>query len=334
MEIHYLRHQQIDLQRWDRAVARAANRLPYAYSWYLNAVAPGRWHGLVEGDYKRVMPLPWNAKWLGYRQLYQPPFCQQLGVFGPSVSQAVVDRFLQAIPASYRYQHLQLNAQSKPGPDLLVNCLPRTNLLIDLQPTYGELQQAYSKSLKKRLNRATAHLQLQPLAEASVLVELYREQLQDKIGLPPAHYRTIYRLIEAAQAQQAASIYGVYDQQGILCAAGFFLQAAGRIINLFGASNARGREKFAMHFLLDQVIRQHSGQPLIFDFEGSEIPGVAAFFRSFGSREEVYYLYQQDRLPAWLRLLRKWKGKFANAIAKATSSAKARAIAKGIIAFF
>lgn len=310
MDIRHLTHAQIDRDRWDATIRQAANRLPYAYSWYLDAVCPGRWNALVERDYHWVMPLPWNDRLLGYRQLYQPPFCQQLGVFGKEVGSKHTERFLLAIPKRYRYQDIQLNTQCRPPASWpRVSVQPRTNLLLDLQPPYPDLHAHYSKSLRKRLRKAQDQLQFRQLSDAELIVPFYRQNLAGQVDLPHTHYRAIYRLIEAARSQGAVHMYGIYDEQGELCASGLFVASAGRIVNLFGSSNERGRAVHAMHFLLDRIIHTYSGQKLTFDFEGSDIPGVAAFFRSFGPEEEIYYRYQLDRLPGWVRSLRYWRSK-------------------------
>ncbi len=60
--INYLKHDQIDQQRWDDCIAHAPNGLVYAWSWYLDIVHPG-WEALVEivdDKYLSVMPLTSN----------------------------------------------------------------------------------------------------------------------------------------------------------------------------------------------------------------------------------------------------------------------------------
>ena len=80
--LQYLKHGEIDFQRWDDCIDHAINSYVYAYSWYLNIVA-GEWDALVEekdGKYQRVFPLPFRKK-AGIKYIYQPPFTQQLGLF-------------------------------------------------------------------------------------------------------------------------------------------------------------------------------------------------------------------------------------------------------------
>jgi hypothetical protein len=47
--------------------------------WHLDRTAVV-WDALVWGDYEFVMPLPVRKKW-GIQYVYQPLFCQQLGIF-------------------------------------------------------------------------------------------------------------------------------------------------------------------------------------------------------------------------------------------------------------
>ena len=57
--IRFLRRSEIDLDKWDDTIAKATHSLPYAFSWYLDAVAE-HWDALVMDDYKAVMPLVWT----------------------------------------------------------------------------------------------------------------------------------------------------------------------------------------------------------------------------------------------------------------------------------
>ena len=72
MEIKYLKHNQIDKQKWDSAIENARNGLVYVLSWFLDIVSPD-WDALVYGDYEVVMPLTYRNK-LGVKYLYQPVF--------------------------------------------------------------------------------------------------------------------------------------------------------------------------------------------------------------------------------------------------------------------
>ena len=65
-----------------------------------------------------------------------------------------------------------------------------------------------------------------------------------------------------------------------------------------------GRKQAALHFLFDNIIRKFQGQAAVFDFEGSEIPGIRAFFESFGAKNEPYTFFERGTLPIWIRIIR------------------------------
>ncbi len=302
MIIHHLSHQQIDLERWDAAIERAPNGLPYAYSWYLDAVTAGNWDALATPDYAAIMPLPWNRRLLGLRQCYQPIFSQQLGVFGPSVDEETVKRFLLAIPPAFRLVRLHLNEANRcelPG----ITLSERTNLVLDLDRPYAQIRKNYSKGLRSCLKRATDRHRTRELTDPGLLLAFFRLQLGDRLRLHDVHYARLHRLLRETLARGKGRFVGVQDAEGRLLAATFFLHSHGRIINLLSASSAAGRDRYAMHYLLDRQIQQHAGQPLLFDFEGSEIEGVARFFKSFGSERRPYFRYERDELPAPVRWL-------------------------------
>jgi hypothetical protein len=60
-----------------------------------------------------------------------------------------------------------------------------------------------------------------------------------------------------------------------------------------GAPTAEGRKRGVMHAIIDYVAQKHAGEHLFLDFEGSEIPEVAAFYRKFGPIEEKYGVWSR-----------------------------------------
>src|ERR1041385_1955582 len=109
-DMRFLKRNDIDAVKWNNCIASAANSLPYAFSWYLDAVAEN-WDALVEGDYKTVMPLVWMRK-LGIKCLYQPYYCQQLGIFGRDPSKETNRELINYIKANYKYININLNPSS------------------------------------------------------------------------------------------------------------------------------------------------------------------------------------------------------------------------------
>lgn len=279
-----LRHRDIDKAAWDRALAACRLPLIYARSWYLDHMSPG-WMALVSADDRVRMPVPVHRKWGWLPQVVTPPFVQQLGLFSPDpVAEEEVAVAIRFLRKHFLRIRLAFNEQN-PIPALAgVRASPGVNMLLDLHRPYTDIRQGYGDSLIKRL-RKTESLLLEPDAcTAEELLAYYRLHLQGKVLLTRDTARRWLGLLETALHKGHGEILGVRGDDGKLLAANFFLKDAIRIYNVFGASSPEGRTRFAQHFLLDQVIHHHAGQPLDLDFEGSSLPGVAEFFRSFGSR--------------------------------------------------
>ena len=52
-----------------------------------------------------------------------------------------------------------------------------------------------------------------------------------------------------------------------------------------------------MSLLIDTFIYENSGSRLTFDFEGSNDPALAHFYKSFGSKEVYYHMLRFNKLP-------------------------------------
>lgn len=305
MQIRYLKNKEINRIKWDLAIDQSPRGLPYAYSWYLDVMVGKKWDALVAGDYELVMPLPWNQKLFGIYQLFQPAFCQQLGVFGVE-EKAALPTFLATIPNHFKYTLLSLATETLDWEAWLVKGTFRKkeNLLLPLNPSFEQLSNNFSKSLRKRIRKASAQLIWEPSTDIKGLIQFYQKQLIDKVKLSPSMCQRLEQLFTILLAKNKADLYLVKEENGHICCQGLFISTQYRIINLFGASDDLGRQSFAMHFLLAKVLEKHAAQPMIFDFEGSEIPGVAAFFKSFGAQSAPFLEYKRDLLPTLLSRIR------------------------------
>ncbi|HEY1022037.1 MAG TPA: hypothetical protein VGE06_06975, partial [Flavisolibacter sp.] len=88
---------------------------------------------------------------------------------------------------------------------------------------------------------------------------------------------------------------------GDLLASAAFLFSHNRAYYILVGNHPNGRTLGASHALIDAFIRDHAGQNLLLDFEGSDIRNLAFFYSSFGAREERYASIRLNHLPWWLR---------------------------------
>jgi hypothetical protein len=77
--IRFLKHNEVDTDRWDDCIKNSVNSMPYAFSWYLDIVVE-QWNALILNDYEAVFPLPTRKKYT-FTYAYTPSWIQQLGLF-------------------------------------------------------------------------------------------------------------------------------------------------------------------------------------------------------------------------------------------------------------
>ncbi|MDP3929826.1 MAG: hypothetical protein Q8R57_12455 [Bacteroidota bacterium] len=301
--IRYVSHAEIDQAKWDLCIEQSPNGLVYAYSWYLNIVSPN-WDALILDDYLAVMPLTAHRKYF-IQYLSQPFFTQQLGVFAKqAISQEILQNFLQAIPSKFRFIDIQLNEQNQLlNPKIKVR--KRRNYVLDLAKPYDKIAKDYNTQNKRNLKRAKKfELQIQSISTLETILFYKLHKALTTKGVKEADYARLQLLMDKASEQQKIICKGVFDKSGELLAAGAFLAHKNRIIFLLGNGSELGKEKGAMTYLMDNIIFLFADHRMILDFEGSEIEGIARFFRSFGAEKRNYYRYKLNRLPWILRLFK------------------------------
>jgi hypothetical protein len=294
--IRYLLHNEIDKDKWDACIQRSFNGNMYARSWYLDIVHKN-WEALVEGDYVRVMPLTGNRKW-GIHYLYQPFFAQQLGIFSTTIlTDEVICRFLEAIPQKYRFVQINLNIHNQAA-GKNYRWIANQDYLLDLIGRYARLAAAYSSNTKRNLKKARASgLTLSKGMRPQVLIDLFRAHKGSEIAhWHDNEYRRLQQLMYMASYKHSGMLYGVYTPHNELCAGAFFLKDQKYLVFLFSALNSEARENGAMTFLIDAVIREFSESVLVLDFEGSNQPGLARFYKGFGAQQVTYYSLEINRL--------------------------------------
>lgn len=307
MPIRFLERKEIDDAWWNKQISTYSNGLPYALSWYLDIVTDKSWGALYCTDTHAVMPIAFKRRLYFFKQAYQPAFTQQLGVYGSNITTADVARFIAAIPVDFLLFTTKFNEANKAVQATKGQWTKLTNLLLSLDASYESLQSGYSKSLRKRIRRARETLSVSSAVQIEEVVNFYRQQLDHKVALGRKNYAIIGRLMQEALKRGAGKMLKAEDENGNLQGAIFFLYSAPRIINLFGASKPATN---AMHLLIDEMIKEYADTTHIFDFEGSDIPGVAQFFRSFGSEAHYYHRYDYSAVSGLNKLIstiKKWR---------------------------
>lgn len=305
--IRYLTHNEIDKCRWDETVSQCGNS--YTFSWYLDAVHPG-WSALVDDDYEAIMPLTGGKKF-GVEYLFQPFFVQQLGVFSKQdLTCEEIDNFLAAIPKKFRFAEIRLNERNCTIGDIQVVEYHR-NIILELNKDYETICGDYHNNTKRNLAKAEKHdLQFVDDVESKQVVALFRnDRGADLAKWGDREYAVLQHVTKEAQQRGNAFVVGVKEtgSEDLLSAA-IFMKTDRRITFLFSGNSTRGKEKQAMTFMLDHVIRENAGKDMVFDFEGSDNEQLARFYLGFGGVEVKYPSLAFNRLSALGKIaLKCWK---------------------------
>ena len=301
--IRYLSQQEIDLTKWDNCITHAPNGLIYGYSYYLNHMAK-QWDALVLNDYEAVMPLTWNKKY-SISYLYQPFLTAQLGVFGQGISSEMLEAFLQAIPTKFSYWDFYLNYHNVFD---LKNFLlyQRKNFVLYLDKPYDELYNNYRPNTQRNIRKAEK-IGCKPINDFAVhkVIDLAVTQMKNYIKGSSDNTRRFTTLYHHLHKQQQAITYGVLSAKNEILASCVFIFSHNRAYYILVGNHAEGRTTGASHSLIDAFIKDHAGKKMVLDFEGSDITTLAHFYNSFGAREENYSAIKLNKLPFYMKWMKK-----------------------------
>ncbi|MBE0637208.1 MAG: hypothetical protein IH598_01650 [Bacteroidales bacterium] len=300
--IKYLKHEEIDTEKWDQCIDQSVNGILYAYSWYLDLVHSS-WEALVENNYERVMPLTAGRK-LGIDYLYQPPFTQQLGIFSTSqLSDAVIEDFMKVIPAKFKFIEINLNTHNK-FRDNVPGYHPWLTHEQDLISPYESIRANYSSNLKRNLKKAEqAKISIAENIKPDEIISIFKKNRGKLLpGMKDENYDLLRRIIYVLIYKRMAYVVGAYTETNNLCAGAFFVYSKKKAIFYFSATDETAKATGAMSLLIDHFIRKHANTHTTLDFEGSNDPSLARFYKSFGASEVTYPHIKINRLNPFISL--------------------------------
>lgn len=303
LNILYLEHEEIDKAKWDSCISNASNRLIYGYSFYLDHMARN-WDALILEDYKAVMPLTWNKKY-GIYYLYQPFLAAQLGLFGNDITKEMLEGFLKMIPAKFRYWDIYLNQENVFNIESF-QLYQRKNYVLDLSRPYEKLYDGYSENIKRNINKAEqAGCIVKKDFDVEEIIKLALAQMRSYAKKSGTHVDCFRKLYHYLHEQQKAITYGVTSSNDQLLASCVFFIFDDRAYYILVGNDPIGKTVGASHAVINSFIKDHAEKKLLLDFEGSDIPGLALFYSSFGSVEEKYSAIKMNRLPFYLKWIKK-----------------------------
>lgn len=291
----------IDTAKWDDCVANNANGLIYAYSYYLNAMAI-EWHGLVINNYETIFPIPAKKK-LGIQYLYMPAFTQQLGFIGNL--NLVNSNVINAIQQFVKYGSPYLNFSNHIV--ATQQCVARNNFIVQLQQPYVAIRNQYKKTIDYSLAKAEKfklkYVIGDDVKEAVLLYQQYNKNNMQHVT--NTDYINFQNLLLQLQANNQILIRKVESAEKELMSIALLMKDNKRYYNIINVTPEAGRKCEANYFLYNHILQELAEQPMLFDFEGSDLPGVQKFYEKFGAINQPYFHWHYNLLPTPIKWLKK-----------------------------
>ncbi len=289
MKIQHLRHKDIDFEKWDNAMSLCSNRLCYAYSWFLNIVSPN-WEALVSEDFNFLMPLPVKRKYkIPY--IVQPHLAQQLGIFSAlEIDDKVLQVFIKNIPY-YSYE-INLNENNKHE-----EVICKKNYILKLNEPYSILKAQFSKNTIRNIAKAkNRKVSIQKNIALELYLDFYYSIEKEFIS---SEKTVLQKLLTEGIERKQVILYGALDIESQLIAAVCIFITEQRLTYLFPVSDNTGKQSSAMFMIINELIKEYAEKDVLLDFEGSQIEGIARFYKGFGAVNQPYYVLKKFR-PGFL----------------------------------
>jgi hypothetical protein len=292
MEIRFVPREEIDKTKWNSCVHYAGNGNIFGYMWYLDNVAKD-WDALVEGDYESVFPLVWKQGGFGGKNLVQPPWMRELGLYSIHVlSKQRIRAFVEAIPDVYGSIRLHLNEQNFLPETKGYRLLPQTNYQLLLSPSYEELAGAYGKEFFLQLAKAEkAGLLPVSSIKPELVADFYRAHgAPDRDRDTRAH--ALLRIMYNALHRGWGFAAGVSGAGGELLAANFYLYSHGKVLSLAPVASKKGRDHGALAYLFNTLLQSHAGRPLLLDLNTAGLDGLA---EEMGAKPNTFFVLEKEK---------------------------------------
>ena len=298
-QIDILASHQVDKQAWDQCIRQSASGLIYASFDYLDHLADN-WCGIIINDYESVLPVPFRQK-LGIKYCYDVPFMPQLGLFSYKYTE-VDEELLKCIFSTVQYGDYNFNFLNQPAKTTSVH----HNYVLSLRDSYADLKKNFSKDVTENIHKAeqkSLQYQQSTIDETiDLYIKLYASRSPHVTRNNYERFRQAARLLEA---QGKALTRKVIDSKGNILSTILLLKDERRLYNIMNSTTRTGRKEEANYFLLSEVWKEFQQSGLIFDFEGSDIPGIKQFYKKFGANDQPYRRLHFNHLPAIIKWLKK-----------------------------
>lgn len=272
-------------------------------TWWLEAVAPGRWEILkIEKGGQIFASMPYiKKKKFGLTFINMPLLTQHLGPWIKplpgkyssrlSKEKELMNDLIKQLPKfDFFRQRFSPN---------ITNWLPfywskfeqttRYTYQIEDISDPDKLWKGMQGNIRREIKKARNKVQTKHSDDAETMWKLCQMNFEEKNESMNTSLKTFLRLDAACREHEARQIFFAIDKDGNIHAGLYLVWDKESAYYLMGGADPKFRTSGAASLLMFEAIKFASQKTKRFDFEGSMIESVERFFRGFGGRQQPLF---------------------------------------------
>ena len=278
------------------------DQLPlFHQSWWLDVVAKSSWNYIIESEENNTFCiLPYLVKRkFGFRFFGMPSYTPFLGpviISHEDKSEAkleLIRSLLSQLPGYHMFKQNMIIDEGN------LKIFEEDGFRLSERVTYKVLTEVPKKYLwekisstrRRRIIRGEEKLEIREDKRVTELIKIQEKTFSRKGIKPPQSLEILKKLVYKSMEMNSGILLmaGSKNDPNDCQAAGFFVWDRYTMYYIAGGYDDSDQKGEAMSLLLWNGILLAKEKNLTFDFEGSMVPGIAEFFRSFGSEASTYY---------------------------------------------
>ena len=271
--------------------------------WWMDAVCAGKqWDTLIvqdeQGEILAAMPYLLRKR-LWTRYIVMPQMTQ---IGGPwlredvlqdkekrqEVCTLIADE-LKKLGVAYYYQHFSLNSPAALAfKDLKFKLKDRITYRIEDLTDLDSIIDSFSKNKKRQLQKALS-LHTERGLNVEDFYRFHMDCLQEK-GKQISYVREFLLVLERKTSRiKQSEIIAIRNADNVLLAAAFVVWDRNSMYYLIPCYSEKHKASGASALLVLECLKLAREKGVAFDFEGSQIKGIANHYKQFGSKATSYY---------------------------------------------
>ena len=269
--------------------------------WFIALLADYKVKICIYLDFETVFFVPFRSKF-GVSYAYMPAFLQKLNFIG---SNSGVNPIMNVLFKSLRFGEISLSEKLAVG--IGESCFKdRKNYRLELSSSYEDIKRKYSKNHIRNCKKANI-IQVLNGNDCSGLISIFKSEKKSVFHKKQMQefIHNLKKMEKCERIKKHTLIYNAFIENRLVASI-FIINYNGLLYYILGSSIKSDFKvsSLGLYRLFDYLIELHSNQGLILDFEGSDHPGIARFFKGFGSTDSQFYFMRWNHLPFPLKLIK------------------------------